>query len=339
MKSPSAKENNSLIFLLAFLSISFLSYSSVENKESLSVFDELNYKELLEVNLEFPMNNLLKDRKNPKEVKGVFSYNNSKGNLKKWEIKIAQRGKFRRTKCENMPPLKLNFKKSQLRESGLAEFDDLKLVTHCLNDFEEAKQILIREFLAYKIYNELTDLSFRVQLVKVNYYDTSSKRELSQYGILIEDTAQLRHRINAEKIGKAYNLSKEKFNQSQARVVSVFNYLIGNSDWSIQQNRNVKILLRNGRHILVPYDFDFSGFVDSPYTVLKREHKISSSKERIYLGFKEDDDELLSTFKFFQKKRNLILKVIDDCRVIDKSEKRILKRYLKSFYKLQSFNM
>lgn len=297
-----------------------------------SIFDELQYQEMVEVNLELNTSEAFGDRKNQDKHEAIFSYQDQLGKLQTWNIKVEQRGRFRRMKCENLPPLKLNFKKRDLAEAGLIEFDDMKLVTHCVNDAKEAKQLLVKEYLAYKIYNQITNLSFRVQFVKINYKDVLSGKVDTQYGILIEDAAQLRDRINAEKDDKAYNLNPEKYNTNQVKAVALFNYMIGNSDWSIQEMRNVKVLVKDGQHILVPFDFDFAGLVDAPYVRLRPEHRLASSKERIFLGFRDDASDLKSARRFFKHKRIAIIKTIEDCSIISSKDQREMIRYINSFY-------
>jgi hypothetical protein len=297
-----------------------------------SIFDELHYQEVIEVNLVLNKAKIFNNRKNQEKHNAIFSFHNQKGELQTWNIKVEQRGKFRRMKCENLPPLKLNFKNQDLVEADLTEFNDMKLVTHCVNDQEVAKQLLAKEYLAYKIYNQITNLSYRVQFVKINYKDVISGNTDTQYGILIEDTAQLRDRIHAEKVENTYNLAPEKYNTNQIKAVALFNYMIGNSDWSIQEMRNVKVLISNGQHILIPFDFDFSGLVDAPYVRLRPEHRLASSRERIFLGFRSDASYLKSARRFLKIKRKAIIKTIKDCSIISTKNKKEMIRYINSFY-------
>ena len=155
--------------------------------KSRSLFDILQYQEILEVTLEMDMQAVLGDRRNEEKHQAIFSFRDASAQYQEWLAKVKVRGKFRRLKCEAMPPLKLNFKKGHLAAAGLALFDDMKLVTHCVNDDEQAKNLLVREYLAYKIYNELTTQSYRVQFVKINYKDSDSENSFIQYGFLIED--------------------------------------------------------------------------------------------------------------------------------------------------------
>lgn len=301
-----------------------------------SIFDELNYQEQIEVTLELDMQKAFSDRKNQDKHRAIFSYSNKNGDIQKWNIKVEQRGRFRRMKCENLPPIKLNFKKRDLAEAGLIEFDDMKLVTHCVNDPKMAKDLLVKEYLAYKIYNQITNLSYRVQFLKINYKDSKTGTIETQYGFLIEDGAQLRDRIEAEKDENAFNLLPDKYNSRQIKVVALFNYMIGNSDWSMQEMRNVKVFIKDGKRILVPYDFDFAGLVDAPYVKLRPEHQLASSKDRVFLGFREDANDLKSARRYFNHKKPIILKTINDCNLLSRRGKREMIDYINSFYEGQN---
>jgi hypothetical protein len=320
-------------FLLTFnffFSNNTLANSSRLNKQS--IFDVLNHQELLEVNLKMNIDSVFQDRKSEKKLPATFSFKDAEGNVQDWKIKVYLRGRFRRIKCENLPPLKLDFKKKDLKEAGLALFDDLKLVTYCVENEEEAKELLLKEYLIYKMYNEVTAQSFRVQLVSINYVDSETGIVDTQFGILIEDTAQLRARLAAEKKEKAYGLSKDKFNSNQVKVVALFNYMIGNSDWSIGLNRNIKVLDRGGKYILIPYDFDFSGFVDAPYAKIKAEHGTRNIKDRVYLGFKDDVQDLKIAKRILKKKHPAFKKIIKDCHWLSSKQRSEMINYLNSFY-------
>ena len=317
-----------VIFLFSNQLIKANKTTAIQN----SIFDELHYQEMVEVTLELNMSETFSDRKNQDKHKAIFSYQDRFGKLQNWNIKVEQRGRFRRMKCENLPPIKLNFKKRDLADADLIEFDDMKLVTHCVNDAEKAKELLVKEYLAYKIYNQITNISFRVQFLKINYKDALSGEVETQFGILIEDNAQLRDRIDADKDEKAYNLKPDKYNTKQIKVVALFNYMIGNSDWSMQEMRNVKVLVKGGKRILVPYDFDFAGLVDAPYVQLRPEHKLTSSKDRIFLGFRDDASDLKSAKRYFKHKRDPIIKTIKECTLLSKGDKREMVQYINSFY-------
>ena len=150
-----------------------------------SIFDLMNYQEVLDLTLEADLATFRTDRKNTSSHPAKVSFRDSSGELQEWDLKVKLRGAFRRMKCTDVPPLKLNFKKSELEKAGLAKFDDLKLVPQCFTGQAAAKESLLKEYLAYKLYNEMSDYSYRVQLVRITYVDVSTGQKDKQWAFLI----------------------------------------------------------------------------------------------------------------------------------------------------------
>lgn len=161
------------------------------------IFDVLNYTEVLEIGLSFDLTSVLEKRREDKDYPATLSFLDKQGNRQEWPLNISLRGKFRRVHCKEMPPLRLDFSKKDLEKAGLAQFDDLKLVNYCMGDDRQAREALVKEYLSYKLYNQLTEASYRVQMVKINFKDINTGKTRTQLGFLIEDTAQLRARIGA----------------------------------------------------------------------------------------------------------------------------------------------
>lgn len=323
---------NIILFFIIFCNTQLV-FANGGDQGVAGIFDELSYQEIVEVNLEMNMHEVFGDRKNTKKHPAIFSFSDKKQVTQNWNIKVALRGRFRRAKCENLPPLKLNFKKKDLVAAGLAKFDDMKLVTHCVEDDKEAKQLLIREYVAYKIYNQITDNSFRVQFVKINYKDSETNEIDTQYGFLIEDTAQLRARIQADKIKEEFNLPIERFHLTELKKVSLFNYMIGNTDWSTNRLHNVKIVMKDGKRLVIPYDFDFSGIVGAPYVLVDPELGITSTKDRVYLGFESELEMLEETKILFKNRKVDIIRTIKECKLLNGKNRRELVRFINSFYR------
>jgi len=317
-----------ILLIVVFTNYSFATPSNVTK----SIFDELSYQEELEVTMEMDMNAVFGNRRNTDKHPTTFSYLDKNGNAQSWNIKVKLRGKYRRTRCEAMAPLKLNFKKDDLKAAGLAKFDDMKLVNHCVMNKKEAKELLVKEYLAYKIYNQISDKSFRVQFLKITYKDVVTGNEKIQWGFLIEDTAELRARINAKKVKVEYNLPRENFNEEELLTASLFQYMIGNSDWSTGRVHNVKLVQSNSKLIIIPYDFDFSGLVKASYVKLDSELGLTSKTDRIYLGFEEDIIQTPETLEIFYNKKEIIIKTIKDCKMTSAKNRREMTRYINSFY-------
>ena len=253
-----------------------------EKKES--IFDMMYRRGVLKVNLYFDVEDVINNRKEKKESVGAMVFKNRKGHPKAWTVGVKVRGVYRRYNCSEMPPLKLNFKKSELKAAGLSKFDDYKLVTHCIDDEKEAKALVLKEYLAYKFYNHITDESFRVQLLQINYIDINSKKRWEHYGFIIEDLALLRDRIGAEKVSDRMGITFDSVNVFQYQKMAYFQYLIGNTDWGISPLKNVKLVRKNGNFLVIPYDFDYSGLVLPPYAKIDESQELPALKTRVFLG-------------------------------------------------------
>ena len=310
----------------------FLFLTTTLFAQEASIFDVMNHKEVLTVTLKADFAMVDSARKSKDKIPAIFSFEDKNGKDQIWNVKLTTRGNFRRLRCE-MAPLKINFKKKELKAAGLAKFDDMKLVTHCVSSKLEAKALLQKEYLAYKLYNQITEYSYRVQLLKINYVDVNTRKKTKHWAFLIEDTAELRNRIQATaKVENNLNLPRDTFHDGLLKIASIFQYMIGNADWDLNVGRNVKYLIKNGKVIPVPYDFDFSGLVDAPYAIPNPNFGIPTVKTRIFLGYKEDMEHLRTTLAYFKTKRSDILKTIEEFRVLDVTKREEIMYYIDSFY-------
>ncbi|MEM9920078.1 MAG: hypothetical protein AAF990_18425 [Bacteroidota bacterium] len=318
------------VFCLAVLLAS--SATNPDSTTKQSIFDQLSGREVTDVTIVLNLSELTQNKFDTLEHKGELTFTDLNGEEQSWDIKAALRGKFRRSKCSGIPPLKLKFKKKHLKIAGLAKYNDMKLVNYCVEDQEEARDYLLREFLIYKLYNELTDASFRVQLLRIRYVDAESGDSREQMGFLIEDTAQLRARLNAQKSKSDYAIYADDFDQNHRKMAALFQYLIGNADWELTSSKNVKYVLRDEKIIPVPYDFDFAALVKPSYARLNSSLGQTNIEQRFYLGFEENLDELEEVLSFYKKKRKAMVQTIKNFKLLQGKSRRYMVAYLNSFY-------
>jgi hypothetical protein len=216
----------------------------------------------------------------------------------------------------------------------------MKIVTHCSNSKSSSKYIL-REFLAYKLYNAITTQSFRVRLLDINYIDTGKRqRNYREYGFIIEPVELVAQRNNAVVI-KPKIVNDENIVEESADRVALFEYLIGNTDWKFRESHNMAYIKPlneiTDRAIAVPYDFDFAGFVDTNYSFPQEWTSIKDVRTREYLGHcRNSDENYLNAINYYVDKKAEIIQTIESFNYIDEREKKYLIRYIDSFYKLLS---
>lgn len=249
-------------------------------------------------------------------------------------VMVKTRGNFRlRDYICPFPPLRLNFPTDSLQGSVLEGQDKLKLVTHC-RDRDDYEQNILEEYLAYRIYGILTDKSFGVQLALITYQDTSGEEDpVSRLGFLIEDEGALAARLEGDLL-EVPAANPDDFVLEQAGLMYVFEYLIGNVDWSAVRFHNVKLLRVGTEYFPVPYDFDFSGFVDTPYAgpPVHLAERISKVTERLYRGWCSDEMNYDALFSHFQDKKEAILNLIRDQPGLSDRNIRKATTFVEDFY-------
>lgn len=251
------------------------------------------------------------------------------------KIRIAARGHFRREFC-NIPPLLLNFHNTT--SPRLSSLGKLKLVIGCGNNTED-EQLVLKEYLAYKMYNLLEEKSFRVRLVRVNYRDTNGKlKPFSQYAFFIEDDDDMARRNGCEKREKAQFLT-ESTDRDMMTKVAAFEYMISNGDWSVPGNHNIKLIFAKKEQTVpfaIPYDFDHSGFVNADYALppelFTERFGVEKVTERVYWGFTRTMNELQATFELFRNKKAAITSLLTDFQPLSARTRKNAVAFINEFY-------
>lgn len=297
-----------------------------------TIFQSLKRSTALEITIETNLTELLENRFTEEYQAASVVYANEEGQELQYDLKLRPRGKFRRRVCD-FPPVKLKFPKKQLLSEGYNKHNDLKLVTHCLEDKFEGNENVMKEYLAYLLYNELSPNSFQVQLVKITYKDTSNKYgKIKRYGFLIEDTDEMAERLNGDEcdcIGSSLGNLVDK----DENLMSIFQYMIGNEDWSTKMARNLKMVKRNdGSIIPVPYDFDFSGLVDASYALPNADYNLVSVKDRFFMGREVDSSILGSNIFLVKNKKKELYRLVERFKYLSFEGKEEILAYLDTFY-------
>jgi len=229
-----------------------------------------------------------KDR-NPTSTKmfpATIQVTKSKGAQVSFDLQIRTRGHVRRNfqTCE-FAPLRLEFPKDKDKTKGTI-FEDqtaLKLGTHCRSNalFE---QYVLREYAAYRLFNLVTPRSFRARLARVTYVDAATSKPLgTKYGMFIEDDDDVAKRLEGRLTEQRVALAR--IDRDALTLMTLVEYLIGNTDLSVSQQHNVRLVQTPGGPVYtVPYDFDYSGLVDAVYAIPAKGLGITSVRERLYRG-------------------------------------------------------
>lgn len=297
--------------------------------------------DVINVKIVAPLSTLLSERPLEEELPATLEYENEAEELITLDIQVRTRGRFRHQKeiCP-FPPLRLNFKASQVEDTLFHKQDKVKLVTHCKTT-SKYTQAILREYLTYRMLNIMSDSSFRVRLLNITWVDSENKRKTDQrFGFIIEHRDRLAKRMDMG-IVDTTRTTLDKLDPGYTNLVSVYHYMIGNTDFSPIAGAKEDYCCHN--HILignegepflsVPYDFDQSGMVDAPHAGPNPRFRLRNVQERLYRGRCVNNHLLNDTLEFYKVKRPEIEALIENDPHLSGGGKRGMLNYLKSFYK------
>lgn len=298
---------------------------------------------VIEIVIRAPMRPLLGKRPDEDYLPGTLSYTEADGSVVEFDIGIRTRGNFRRQpRVCPFPPLRVNIDKSQAEGTLFHKQNKLKLVAHCRDNSDRYEQNVIKEYLAYRILNTLTDVSYRVRLARVTYIDSEQKDDdRVQYAFFIEHKKRLSKRLGLPEISTS-RISTSDLEGPYSDLTSLFQFMIGNTDFSPiaaaegeECCHNSTLFGNEGERIYsIPYDFDMSGLVDAPYADPNPKFRIRRVTQRLYRGRCAYIDNLQTSLQLFQDNRDAIYALIAQQEQLDESSRKEVTKFIDRFYKV-----
>lgn len=295
----------------------------------------------LALTIEAPFRQLSRNTDEREELDGIVHYRAADGDELVLDAEIRIRGKTRLEICD-FPPLRIDFKRGQLDGTVFAGQDHLKLATLCKRR-DSYRDYLAQEYQIYKAYNALTDQSFRVRWVNVEYVDTQDDRAepFTEGAFFIEEDWEVAERHGLE----ALNVAAVELSALDVRnvaLLSLFQYMIANVDWSAISPAPEEDCCHNAKPIggaagsgvsILPYDFDQTGLVNADYATPRADLGARSVRQRLYRGYCVTNGELDWAVQRFNEVRAQIERVFDSDPVAARTRERTLK-YIGDFYEI-----
>jgi hypothetical protein len=268
----------------------------------------------------------------------VVEVEEAPGRLRALDAEIRIRGKSRLTICD-APPLRLDFERDQVDGTVFEGQNHLKLVVLC-RDSDSYRDYLGQEFQIYRIFNALTDRSFRVRWATVEYLDTDRRRPkpYTEPAFLIEEDWEVAER-NGLNVIETENVPRDSLDAKHMTLFALFQYLIGNTDWEVIRGPDDELCCHNGKPIgtedgpvfVLPYDFDQAGLIDAPYALPDERLHIRSVRQRLFRGFCAMNDEVGAAIARFNELRGTFEDLLND-ESIGASARRRSQSYIDDFY-------
>jgi hypothetical protein len=332
---------SALLVLCAVFVITLLDLPAAQAADGDPLFRS---NEPLRVRISAPLKDLARDRNAEPEYRpGVLSYVEPDGTEMDLPVQFRPRGKSRRFNnyCQ-VPPLRLKVPRKDVQGTLFQAQNNLKLVTHCKASTRHDRFIQ-KEYLIYRMLNQVTDASFRVRALDIEYVDTS-KPDASErrFGFVIEDKGRLAKRLDM-KVAKVERLSPDQLEGNHASLMDLFAYMIANTDfsfispWGDEDCCHNTLLLSNGDsspYSPMPYDFDMAGFVNAPYAVVDGQLPISNVRQRLYRGFCRPGDGVQQAIARLQAAKPAIFEVLRSETELDDRVRKDAVSFIEAFYSI-----
>jgi hypothetical protein len=289
--------------------------------------------DLFEIALRFDITYYKRKKPDTAYMPAVLTYYLGDKDSVNKNVKVKARGEIRRTQICDFPPLYLNFSMKDTAGEFIG-INKLKLVPYCRLGYEE---YILKEYLMYKLYNVLTDNSLKVRLLRINFINTVKKsKPIIQYGFAIEPVKLFEKRTHMVEL-KTMNLTQRIIKPEALDRFAIFNYMIGNTDWAVPSLHNTLILSqpfseRPDLAMIVPFDFDYAGLVNTDYAIPFPTLPIKTVRERLYLAVCRNEESYKNALKEFSDKKEEFYRVINDFPYLKARSKKDMISFLDGFF-------
>jgi hypothetical protein len=293
-------------------------------------------KEPLNIALSLSIKEIKESKEDTSYISDKLYFRNSSSGYDSIKAGMKGRGNSRMELCF-FPPLWIKIDKKDASGTLFEGNRKLKLVLPC-HDRKESDDLVLREYLCYKLYEVISPYAFKTRIVNVDLTEVRKKKKLNykQKGILLEDPDKAAKRYDA-KLMKDTKVSATALHDTVALRFDLFQYMIANTDWSKGYQHNSKLIYKEPNFIVIPYDFDMSGLVNASYAVVSQVNgeqlPIQSVTERYYRGHCQSNEVTEFVRKEFISKEEQLMSVPTELKG-QLSDKKIgeVKDYLHEFF-------
>lgn len=332
--------------IIYFLLIFFLGLPKISNAQN---SDKLNSKEvisglfdeqsILPIKFNYSNKELKKETNDSTYIASELSYQNGDSSWTSLSIDLRARGNFRRANCYFVP-VKISIKKKNSKNTKFEGHKKLKLVVPCMLE-KDRNDNVIKEYIAYKLYEQISPYHFNTRLVNIELTETRGKKVKTHAikGFLIEDDKKIAKLFDGKIVERPIHpIAQEELNSIRCEF---FQFMIGNTDFSNFEQHNAKLIYIDKKIYPIPYDFDMSGLVNTSYAVVPealsaKSSKMTSVTHRMYRGFKRNPELIQQVRKEYIDNKSSMLQIFNDLRPLFESENEYetAKEYIQSFFKI-----
>lgn len=342
------------VVLLVMLCIPAGASAQEEKAKPLKLFES---EDTLVIEMTAPWREFVRNEDYKGGYPAKLEYTDELGNVESLDLTVERRGVTRQRVCK-IPPVKLRFEKGSAKGTTFRGQGSLKMVTHCESK-DGYEQYYVLEMLAYRMYNLLTDYSFKVRPLTVTYFQVEDpdeeesrfsfvkkkKSEGPVFAFLIEDDKDVANRFDLHKLNVG-RISPKQLDSHESALFALFQYMISNVDWAATSGPDPSECCHNAKLIgpepttpddiihVLPYDFDSSGLVDSPYAHPPENLPVRSVTQRLYRGYCAHNASLDTARQEILANEQAIYDLVESEDRLDSGRKKKALNYLADFFEI-----
>jgi hypothetical protein len=196
---------------------------------------------------------------------------------------------------------------------------------------------IVQEYYIYRLYNFLTERSFKARLARCTYKDSKNVYPTRlRWGILLENPKDMAYRINGEILDFEY-LTPKAVDPYYYALMRLFQCMIINYDWSLGLLHNMELvgIYPALRPITIPFDFDMAGLIHIPYNSPSVAFKKDQKPVRDY-RFKKSPRKIWKKAcnKVLHEKEHILAMYAQDTYLSDSIRNRIIESINKFYIEL-----
>ncbi len=271
-------------------------------------------------------------------LSSTLSYGPQNGVSDSMGIRVRARGHSRRNICF-YPPIALRFSENDAKGTLFEGQHEVKLVLPCQigRDYED---YVLKELLAYKLFEKVSPYYYQTRLVQLEFTEVRGNRERLHHltAFLLEDHGAVARRLDARRVKRT--VPPEMQDALAGVRDNLFQFMIGNTDFSMRIQHNQRLFYIDGAYVSLPYDFDYSGLVNAPYAVVGNiqnlDGNITDVTERLYKGYARDRALMEQVRREFLEARPVLEGCLDGLEPYFSNRLQLAeaKEYIASFFKI-----
>jgi hypothetical protein len=273
---------------------------------------------------------------------GTLHYTDATGDRRTVTVRISTGRGMRSDYCQ-VPPLTLGLDAQEIAGTPFEGLGALYLTTHCRRGSQHA-QYLHLEYLIYRMYRLVTEYAVAVRRLKVRYeYTEARQRAVDAHAYVIEDVNATAARLGMSRI-EVQSHELRDIDLRNLAMLSIFQFMIGNTDWSALRPRppepcchNAHVVAnpdKGAKHFVIAFDFDQAGLINTRYATPSEILPIQSVRQRLYRGFCAEQPYLPEAIDALNRVRPQIESLFRDDPYLTKRSRNKALDYIAESYRI-----